>query len=77
MGTIYKVISKVLVGRINKVLNFVVDESQSAFLKGRGILDSVLMANEVIEDLRRRGRSGLCLKVDFEKAYDWVRWEFI
>jgi len=77
VGTIYKVISKVLVGRINKVLNFVVDESQSAFLKGRGILDSVLMANEVIEDLRRRGRSGLCLKVDFEKAYDWVRWEFI
>jgi len=77
VGTIYKVISKVLVGRINKVLNFVVDESQSAFLKGRGILDSVLMANEVIEDLRRRGRSGLCMKVDFEKAYDWVRWEFI
>jgi len=77
VGAIYKVISKVLAGRIKKVLSFVVDESQSAFLKGRWILDSVLMANEAIEDLRRCGRSGLYLKVDFEKAYDSVRWEFL
>ena len=73
VGAIYKVIAKVLAGRIKKVLNSVVDESQSAFLKGRGLLDSVLMANEVIEDLRRTERSDLCLKVDFEKAYDSVR----
>ena len=59
-----------LAGRIKKVINSVVDESQYAFLKGRGILDSVLMANEVLEDLRR---GGLCLKVDFVKAYDSVR----
>jgi len=73
VGAIYKVIAKVLAERIKKVLNSIVDESQSAFLKGRGMLDSVLMANEVIEDVRRCGRRGLCLKVDFEKAYDSVR----
>jgi len=77
VGALYKVIAKVLAERIKKVLNSVIDESQSAFLKGRGILDSVLMANEVVEDLRRRERSGICLKVDFEKAYDSVRWEFM
>jgi len=51
----------------------------------------VLMANEVIEDIKRGGKSGLCLKVDikrggksglclkvdFKKAYDLVRWEFL
>jgi len=31
----------------------------------------------VIVDIRRRGKSGLCLKVDFEKAYNSVRWEFL
>jgi len=77
VGAIYKIISKVLAERIKKVLPLVIDECQSAFLKNRGILDSVLMANEVIEDIRRGGRSGLCLKVDFEKAYDSVRWEFL
>ena len=55
----------------------IVDECQSAFLKDRGILDSVFMANEVVEDLRRGGRSGLCLKVDFGKSYNSVRWEFL
>ena len=35
------------------------------------------MANEVVEDLRRSGRRGLCLKVNFEKAYDSVRWAFL
>jgi len=44
---------------------------------GRGMLDNVLMTNEVVEKLERFGRSGLCLKVDYEKAYDSVRWEFI
>jgi len=77
VGAIYKVISKVLAGRIKEVLNSVIDECQSAFLTGRGMLDSVLMANEVVEDLRRSGRRGLCLKVDFEKAYDSVRWEYL
>jgi len=59
------------------VLSSVIDESQSAFLIDRGILDSVLTANEMVEDLRREGRRGLCLKVDFEKAYDFVRWDFL
>ncbi|XP_068483406.1 uncharacterized protein [Phaseolus vulgaris] len=77
VGAMYKILSKVLAGRIKKVLPTIINDCQSAFLKDRGILDSVLMANEVVEDLRKGGRSGLCLKVDFEKAYDSVRWEIL
>ena len=77
VGVMYKIISKVLAERLKRVLSAVIDECQSAFLKGRGILDSVLTANGVIEDLRRRRKSGLCFKVDFEKAYDSVSWEFL
>jgi len=77
VGAMYKIISKVLAGRIRNVISSIVDDSQSTFVKNRGILDSVLMANEVVKDIRRGGGSGLCLKVDFEKAYDSVRWEFL
>ena len=31
----------------------------------------------MVEDIRRSGRRGLCLKMDYEKAYDSVRWEFL
>ena len=77
MGAIYKVISKVLAGRIKKVLPALIDGSQSTFIEGRDLVDNVLLANEVIEDIRRRGKRGLCFKVDFEKAYDSIRWEFL
>ena len=35
------------------------------------------MANEVVEELKRGGRRGLCLKVDYEKVYDSVSWVFL
>ena len=77
VGSCYKIISKILSNRIKKVLPSVIDECQSAFLKDRGMLDSVLMANEIFEDIMRNKKRGLCLKVDFEKAYDSGRWEFL
>jgi hypothetical protein len=33
--------------------------------------------HEVLHELRRSKRSGLILKIDFEKAYDRVSWSFL
>jgi len=40
-------------------------------------MDSVVMANEILEEIKRKTKSGVCFKVDFEKAYDLVRWSFL
>ena len=77
MGALYKIISKVLSSRIKCVLPFVIDESQSAFLKDKGMLDNVVMTNEVVEDIRRYEGRGLCLKMDYEKAYGSIRLKFL
>jgi len=77
VGTMYKIITKAMSHHIKNFLPLVIDENQSVFLKGRGMLESVLMANEVIEEVRRCRRSGVFFKVDFEKAYDSVRWSFL
>jgi len=77
VGSMYKIISKVLSCCMKKVLSLVIDECQSTFLKDRGLLDSVVVANEVVEELRRCGKRGLCLKVDYEKAYDSISWVFL
>jgi len=74
---VYKIVSKILSIRLKKVISKVINIKQSAFLEGRGILDSILVANEVIEEMKRKKKSCVCFKVDYEKAYDCVRWDFI
>lgn len=41
-------------------------------LGGRHMHDSVLVANEMVDDSRRGNKASLILEVDFEKAYDCV-----
>ncbi|MCI00018.1 LINE-1 reverse transcriptase like, partial [Trifolium medium] len=77
VGSIYKVLSKVLANRMKKFLPKLIDETQSAFVQGRQILDGVLIANEVIDEAKRKKRDVLLFKVDFEKAYDSVDWDFL
>jgi len=37
----------------------------------------VLIANECIEDRRLAGKNGAMCKLDLEKAYDCVNWNFL
>ena len=42
----------------------------------RKILDQVLIANEAIEDYGQSKKEGMIFKINFEKAYDHVDWNF-
>lgn len=77
IGSLYKVISKVLAMRLKSVLSKIISENQSAFLKGRYILDGVVALNEIIEDAKKSKRSLLIFKVDFAKAFDSVDWNYL
>jgi len=49
VGCVYKILSKILTNRFKKVLPSVIDVNQSVFLGERGMLDSILVANEMAD----------------------------
>ncbi|GKA76688.1 RNA-directed DNA polymerase, eukaryota, reverse transcriptase zinc-binding domain protein [Tanacetum coccineum] len=77
IGSIYKIIAKILTNRLVGVLGDIVNEVQSAFISERQILDGPFILNEIMQWCRRRKKQSLIFKVDFEKAYDSVRWDFL
>ncbi|GKV31769.1 hypothetical protein SLEP1_g40435 [Rubroshorea leprosula] len=77
IGVMYKVIAKLLANRISSVLDSIIGESQMAFLRGRQMVDSIVIANETIDAAKRNKKASFVFKLDFEKAYDKVCWEFL
>lgn len=73
----FKIFTKVLTNRLAKVLQRLIARNQSAFLKGRYILESVVTTHEVLHSIHSSKRQGLVLKLDYEKALDKVNLDFL
>ncbi|KAK1301698.1 hypothetical protein QJS10_CPB12g00661 [Acorus calamus] len=76
-NTLYKIITKILAQRLQKVLPTLISLHQSAFIKGRNIHHNVLLARELVKYLTHAGRSRACIKIDLRKAFDSVRWSYL
>ncbi|XP_016177603.1 uncharacterized protein LOC107619879 [Arachis ipaensis] len=77
VGCVYKVISKIPVQRMRKIMPGLVEETQSAFVQGRKIHDRALIACETVQWLKLKKKSSRIIKLDFQKAYDRVKWSFV
>ena len=78
-NVIYKIISKIIVNRLRPILMMCISQNQGAFAPGRSIIDNILIAHELFSDFNRKhGHIGtMAVKLDLEKAYDFLDWNYI
>jgi hypothetical protein len=77
IGSVYKILAKVLANRLQPIVGNLISNSQNAFIGGRQILDSILITNECLDSILRSGILGVLCKLDLEKAFDHVNWGFL
>ncbi|CAA7036129.1 unnamed protein product [Microthlaspi erraticum] len=78
-NVLFKIITKTMVGRMKRVMTKLIGPAQSSFIPGRLSTDNVVIVQEAVHSMRRKkGKKGwMLLKLDLEKAYDQIRWDFL
>ncbi|GJQ92981.1 hypothetical protein Tco_0004120 [Tanacetum coccineum] len=77
-NVLFKCISKIIANRLKDSLKRLVSPNQSAFVPGRSISDNILLTQEIMHNYHLdRGVPRCAFKVDIQKAYDTVDWEFL
>ena len=66
-----------LANHLQKVVGKVVSEAQNTFVEGRQITNASLIANELIDHWQNQGEKGVFCKLDMEKAFDNINWQFL
>ena len=77
VGSVYKLLSKVLANKWRVVLDSLISESLNFFVGGRPNLDSILTANKCLDSRLKCRLPGVVCKLDIEKPYDHLNWDVL
>jgi hypothetical protein len=76
-NVIYNIITKVIALRLKLVLPFIISKEQSGYVEGSQIMDSVMLAHEVIHSLKSTRTPGMLIKLDLSKYFDRLSWQYM
>jgi hypothetical protein len=77
MHSIGKLVAKLLASRLAPHLAQLVQQNQSAFIRGRSIHDNFMAVQLACRWLYSSHCSAVLVKIDIAKAFDSVSWEFL
>nr|GEX57497.1 putative RNA-directed DNA polymerase, eukaryota, reverse transcriptase zinc-binding domain protein [Tanacetum cinerariifolium] len=73
IGSLYKIIAKILANRLSFVIPDLISDVQLAFISNRQILDGPFILNELLSWCKYKKLKAMVFKVDFETAFDLIR----
>jgi len=78
-STIYKIISKIMLNRLRPLLDKIISPYHSAFVLERSIHDNILITHEIMHNFKhlKTKQAWSVIKLDIEKEYDKLEWDFI
>lgn len=78
-NVVYKLVTKVIVNRIKPFLSDMISPYQTSFIPSWNIHHNIIISQEMVHAMNRmKGKKAfMSIKIDLEKAYDRLNWNFI
>ena len=73
----YKLITTLIANRIKNMLPAIIPKNQGGFIKGRKIMDNIVLVQEVIHSSCQWKEKCMVIKLDLANAFDKVRHDFL
>ncbi|KAE8791875.1 hypothetical protein D1007_33658 [Hordeum vulgare] len=73
----FKICAKVVATQMSPVAHQVINKCQTTFICGWNILEGPVVLQEIVHEIKRTLQKAILLKLDSDKAYDRVNWDFL
>ena len=73
----YKLLAKTLSNRIKHVIDSLISHDQTGYISGRYIGENIRTVSDAINFIVKNKKEALIILIDFEKAFDSIKWKFI
>jgi len=77
LNTDYKILTKSIAKRLEKILPKIINPNQTGYIKGRFIGENVRLIQDAMFHTKQEEKPGIAIFLDFRKAFDTVEWDYL
>jgi retron-type reverse transcriptase len=77
LSVISKILTKILASRLQPYLQNLINTNQTAFIKGRQLMQTFISICELLCHLAKNKIPSIFMKIDFQKVFDSISWDYL